>query len=73
MPGWSYSFVAALTPDRISWTRILDVVRLGPADDAAAVTPPRLLDSFRVGVPADGGPRPLRGPATVDTDEDDER
>ncbi|MFI0982739.1 transposase, partial [Streptomyces sp. NPDC021093] len=38
VPGWPYSFVAALTPDRTSWTQVLDVVRLGPADDAAAVT-----------------------------------
>ncbi|MCX5203182.1 transposase [Streptomyces sp. NBC_00237] len=37
IPGWPYSFVAALTPDRTSWTQVLDVVRLGPADDAAAV------------------------------------
>ncbi|MFJ2406915.1 NF041680 family putative transposase [Streptomyces xanthochromogenes] len=38
IPGWPYSFVAALTLDRTSWTQVLDVVRLGPADDAAAVT-----------------------------------
>lgn len=38
MPGRTYSFVAALPPDRTSWTQVLDVVRLGPADDAAAVT-----------------------------------
>ncbi|MEU7191916.1 transposase, partial [Streptomyces sp. NPDC045369] len=38
IPGWPYSFVAALTPDRTSWTQVLDAVRLGPADDAAAVT-----------------------------------
>ncbi|MFI6663324.1 NF041680 family putative transposase [Streptomyces sp. NPDC050523] len=38
IPGWPYSFVAALTPDRTSWTQILDTVRLGPTDDAAAVT-----------------------------------
>ncbi len=38
VPGWPYSFVAALTPDRTSWTQVLDVVRLAPADDAAAVT-----------------------------------
>ncbi|MWA08203.1 transposase [Streptomyces sp. BA2] len=37
IPGWPYSFVAALTPDRTSWTQVLDAVRLGPADDAAAV------------------------------------
>jgi hypothetical protein len=38
IPGWPYSFVAALEPGRTSWTQILDVVRLGPADDATAVT-----------------------------------
>ncbi len=38
VPGWPYSFVAALTTDRTSWTQVLDVVRLGPADDDAAVT-----------------------------------
>ncbi|ADI04273.1 hypothetical protein SBI_01152 [Streptomyces bingchenggensis BCW-1] len=42
IPGWPYSFIAALTPDRTSWTQILDVVRLGPADDAAAVTADQL-------------------------------
>lgn len=38
IPGWPYSFVAALTPDRTSWTAVLDTVRLGPEDDAIAVT-----------------------------------
>lgn len=38
IPGWPYSFVSALTPDRTSWTAVLDVVRLGPEDDAIAVT-----------------------------------
>jgi hypothetical protein len=38
IPGWPYSFVAALEPGRASWTLPLDVVRLGPADDATAVT-----------------------------------
>ena len=38
IPGWPYSFVAALEPGRTSWTLPLDVVRLGPADDATAVT-----------------------------------
>ncbi len=42
IPGWPYSFVAALTPDRTSWTQVLDMVRLGPADDAAAVTAAQL-------------------------------
>ncbi|SCG12322.1 DDE superfamily endonuclease, partial [Streptomyces sp. MnatMP-M27] len=38
IPGWPFSFVAALTPDRTSWTAVLDAVRLGPEDDAIAVT-----------------------------------
>ena len=38
IPGWPYSFVAALEPGRTSWTRLLDAVRLGPADDATEVT-----------------------------------
>ncbi|MFI2077688.1 NF041680 family putative transposase [Streptomyces triculaminicus] len=42
VPGWPYSFVAALTPDRTSWTAVLDAVRLGPTDDAAAVTADQL-------------------------------
>jgi len=36
IPGWPYSFVAALEPGRTSWTAILDAVRLGPL-----TTPPR--------------------------------
>ena len=38
IPGWPYSFVAALETGRTSWTAILDAVRLGPADDTAEVT-----------------------------------
>jgi len=38
IPGWPYSFVAALEPGRTSWTAVLDAVRLGPTDDATAVT-----------------------------------
>ncbi|MEV0668486.1 NF041680 family putative transposase [Spirillospora sp. NPDC050365] len=38
IPGWPYSFVAALEPGATSWTAILDGVRLGPTDDATAVT-----------------------------------
>lgn len=37
-PGWPYSFVAALEPGRISWTSVLDAVRLGPDDDETEVT-----------------------------------
>ncbi|GAX56447.1 hypothetical protein SO3561_08015 [Streptomyces olivochromogenes] len=42
IPGWPYSFVAVLEPGATSWTGILDVVRLGPKDDATAVTAAQL-------------------------------
>jgi DDE superfamily endonuclease len=38
IPGWPYSVIAALEPGRTSWTAVLDAVRLGPDDDAIAVT-----------------------------------
>jgi hypothetical protein len=38
IPGWPYSFVAALEPGRTSWVRLLDAVRLGPGDDLTEVT-----------------------------------
>ncbi|BDM74745.1 hypothetical protein HEK616_82320 (plasmid) [Streptomyces nigrescens] len=38
IPGWPYSFVAVLEPGATSWTGILDVARIGPEDDATAVT-----------------------------------
>ena len=38
IPGWPYSWVAALEPGRTSWTLPLDAVRLRPDDDLAAVT-----------------------------------
>jgi hypothetical protein len=42
IPGWPYSFVAAQETGRTSWTALLDTVRLGPADDATAVTAAQL-------------------------------
>jgi hypothetical protein len=42
--GWPYSFVVALEPGRSSWTAPLDAVRLGPDDDATAVTARQLRD-----------------------------
>ncbi|MEX5637854.1 NF041680 family putative transposase [Parafrankia sp. FMc2] len=42
IPGWPYSFVAALESGRTSWTAVLDAVRLGPDDDATAVTADQL-------------------------------
>src|SRR5215210_2512526 len=44
IPGWPYSFVAALETGRTSWTAVLDAVRLGPVDDATAVTAGQLRD-----------------------------
>ncbi|MET8332012.1 NF041680 family putative transposase [Streptomyces sp. NPDC005181] len=38
IPGWPYSFVAALETGRTSWCQLLDAVRLGPEDDVAVVT-----------------------------------
>jgi hypothetical protein len=38
VPGWHYSFVAALEPGATSWTALLDVLRLYPDDDATAIT-----------------------------------
>ncbi|WUH88672.1 transposase [Streptomyces sp. NBC_00433] len=38
IPGWPYSFVAALEAGRTSWCQLLDAVRLGPEDDVAKVT-----------------------------------
>jgi hypothetical protein len=44
VPGWPYSFVAALGPGRSSWALLLDAVRLGPADDEAEVTAAQLRE-----------------------------
>ena len=33
IPGWPYSFVAALEPGRTSWTAMLDVTRVRPTDE----------------------------------------
>jgi hypothetical protein len=50
IPGWPYSFVAALEPGRSSWTAILDAQRLGPADDLTEVTAAQVRDVIeRVG------------------------
>jgi hypothetical protein len=42
IPGWPYQLVVALESGPTSWTAALDVVRLGPADDATAVTATQL-------------------------------
>src|SRR5436309_11866066 len=44
IPGWPYSFVAALEPGRTSWTAMLDAVRLGPCDDATGATATQLCE-----------------------------
>ncbi|WP_017584011.1 NF041680 family putative transposase [Nocardiopsis valliformis] len=44
IPGWPYSFVAALETGRTSWTQVLDAIRLGPADDATALTATQLRE-----------------------------
>ena len=44
IPGWPYSFVAALGPGSSSWTLPLDAVRLGPGDDDCAVTAAQLRE-----------------------------
>jgi DDE superfamily endonuclease len=46
VPGWPYSFVAALGPGASSWTVLLDAVRLGPDDDECAVTAVQLREVF---------------------------
>lgn len=38
IPGWAYSFVAALEPGPTSWTSLLDVARVRPDADATALT-----------------------------------
>jgi hypothetical protein len=42
IPGWPYSFVAALEPGRTSWTAILDAQRLHPDDEDTAVAAAQL-------------------------------
>jgi hypothetical protein len=44
IPGWPYSFVAALEPGRTSWTAVLDAVRLGPEDDETDGTAAQVRD-----------------------------
>lgn len=47
IPGWPYSFVAALEPGRTSWTVMLDVVRLRPRGDAIAVAAAQVREVFQ--------------------------
>jgi hypothetical protein len=43
-PGWPYSFVAALSPGRSSWSLLLDAVRVGPDDDECALAAAQLRE-----------------------------
>ncbi|MFE5681543.1 transposase [Streptomyces erythrochromogenes] len=47
IPGWPYQVAAALGGGRTSWTGLLDAVRLGPDDDATAVTAARIRNLLR--------------------------
>jgi hypothetical protein len=42
IPGWPYQLIVACESGPTSWTAVLDVVRLGPTDDATAVTAAQL-------------------------------
>ena len=42
IPGWKYSWIAALEPGATSWTALLDAHRLHPDHDETAVTADRL-------------------------------
>jgi hypothetical protein len=44
IPGWPYSFVAALGPGQSSWTVLLDAVRLRPHEDETEVTAAQLRE-----------------------------
>jgi hypothetical protein len=44
IPGWPYSFVAALEPGRTSWTAILDATRVHPDDDHTDLAATQLRD-----------------------------
>lgn len=44
VPGWPYSFVAALEPGATSWTALLDVVRLRSGDDATLAAATQLRE-----------------------------
>jgi hypothetical protein len=44
IPGWPYSFVAALETGRSSWTALLDAQRIGRADDVTEVTAAQLRE-----------------------------
>lgn len=43
VPGWAYSFVAALETGASSWTQVLDAIRIGQDDDAAVLQLRRVI------------------------------
>jgi hypothetical protein len=67
VPGWPYSFVAALGPGPSSWLVLLDAVRLGPDDDPAEVTAAQLREVVERLVKA-GRHRPGDPPAVIAAD-----
>jgi hypothetical protein len=44
VPGWPYSFVAALGPGASSWAPLLDAVRIGPDDDETELAAAQLRE-----------------------------
>jgi DDE superfamily endonuclease len=44
VPGWPYSFVAALGPGASSWVVLLDAVRIGPGDDETELAAAQLRE-----------------------------
>jgi DDE superfamily endonuclease len=44
VPGWPYSFVAALGPGASSWVLLLDAVRIGPDDDETGLAAAQLRE-----------------------------
>ncbi len=47
IPGWPFSFAAGLEWGASSWTALLDAVRIGPDDDATALTVTQIAQVMR--------------------------
>lgn len=63
IPGWPYSFVAALEPGACSFVALLDAVRLGPDDDGTEVTAAQIrqvVDRLRAAGQHCDGDAPVR-------------
>ena len=63
IPGWPYSFVAALEPGTCSFNALLDAVRIGPDDDGTEVTAAQIrqvVDRLRTAGQHRDGDRPIR-------------